>query len=108
MGKGAQGSGLRERLVPMLGDSRSLLTWWVQEVKGEVRDDWIQSRAILLPSERGGTIGGETFAIALRDVATCHLRGPVTKLSPHVHGLSYPTAIEYCRQVSGDLAPAEG
>lgn len=84
MGKGAQGSGPRERLVPMLGDARALLTWWVEEVRGEFRDDWSQPQAILFPSERGGPISGETFAVALRDAASRHLQGPVTKLSPHV------------------------
>jgi integrase/recombinase XerD len=40
MGKGSRGSGPRERMVPMLGDARPLLIWWVREVRGEFRDDW--------------------------------------------------------------------
>jgi integrase len=84
MGKGSSGSGPRQRLVPMLGDARALLVWWVREVRGEFADDWQVPRAPLFPSERGGPIGGDTFANALREVAVRHLQGPVTKLSPHV------------------------
>lgn len=64
-GKGARGSGPRQRLVPMLGDARALLVWWVTEVRGEFRDDWRLPRAPLFPSERGGPIGGDSFAAAL-------------------------------------------
>jgi integrase len=39
-GKGSRGSGPRERLVPMLGDARPLLIWWVTEVRGQFRDEW--------------------------------------------------------------------
>ncbi|HZD69996.1 MAG TPA: tyrosine-type recombinase/integrase [Actinomycetes bacterium] len=84
MGKGSSGSGPRQRLVPMLGDARALLVWWVTEVRGEFRDDWQAPQAPLFPSERGGPIGGDTFANALRDAAGRHLQGPVTRLSPHV------------------------
>jgi len=84
MGKGSRGSGPRERLVPMLGDARPLLVWWVTEVRGQFRDDWELPRAVLFPSERGGPISGDTFAAALNQAAAAHLRGPVTKLTPHV------------------------
>jgi site-specific recombinase XerD len=84
MGKGSRGSGPRERLVPMLGDARPLLVWWVTEVRGQFTDDWELPRAVLFPSERGGPIGGDTFAAALNQAAAAHLRGPVTKLTPHV------------------------
>jgi integrase len=83
-GKGASGSGPRQRLVPMLGDARPLLTWWVREVRGEFTDDWQAPGAPLFPSERGGPIGGDSFANALGEVAGRHLPGPVTHLSPHV------------------------
>ena len=85
MGKGARGSGPRQRLVPLLGDARTLLVWWVREVRGEFTDDWQLPRAALFPSERGGgPITGDTFAAGLRAAAERHLRGPVTRLSPHV------------------------
>jgi hypothetical protein len=54
MGKGSRGSGPRERLVPMLGDARPLLVWWVTEVRGQFADDWELPLAVVLPSERGG------------------------------------------------------
>jgi integrase len=84
LGKGSRGSGPRERMVPMLGDARPLLVWWVQDIRGQFRDDWELPRAALFPSERGGPISGETFASALGQAAAEHLRGPVTKLTPHV------------------------
>ncbi len=84
LGKGSRGSGPRERMVPMLGDARPLLIWWVQDVRGQFADDWELPRAVLFPSERGGPIGGDTFARALAEAAAAHLRGPVTKLTPHV------------------------
>lgn len=84
MGKGSRGSGPRERLVPMLGDTRPLLTWWVQEVRGEFRDDWTLPRAPLFPSERDGPISGSVFAKALGEAAERHLQGPVRTLTPHV------------------------
>jgi site-specific recombinase XerD len=84
LGKGSRGSGPRERMVPMLGDARPLLIWWVTEVRGQFRDDWELPRAVLFPSERGGPVGGDTFARALAEAAGAHLRGPVTKLTPHV------------------------
>jgi integrase len=83
-GKGSRGSGPRQRLVPMLGDARTLLVWWVTEVRGEFTDDWRLPRAPLFPSERGGPIGGDSFAAALREVAGRYLSGPVAHLSPHV------------------------
>jgi integrase len=84
MGKGARGSGPRERLVPMLGDTRELLTWWVQEVRGEFRDDWTMPRAPLFPSEREGHISGSVFAKALGAASERHLGGPVRRLTPHL------------------------
>lgn len=84
LGKGSRGSGPRERLVPMLGDARPLLVWWVREVRGEFDDDWELPAAPLFPSERGGAVGGETFAAALSKAAASYLSGPVVKLSPHV------------------------
>jgi site-specific recombinase XerD len=83
-GKGSRGSGPRERLVPMLGDSRRLLVWWVEEVRGEFGDDWDLPGAPAFPSERGGPIGGDSFAAALKAAAARHLEGPVRVLTPHV------------------------
>jgi hypothetical protein len=71
-------------MVPMLGDARPPLIWWVREVRGQFRDDSELHGAMLFPSERGGLIGGDTFAAALGLAAARHLRGPVTRLTRHV------------------------
>jgi integrase len=84
MGKGSRGSGPRERLVPMLGEARPLLVWWVQEVRGEFRDDWTMPRAPLFPSERDGPVSGSSFAKSLSEASEQHLRGPVRRLTPHL------------------------
>jgi site-specific recombinase XerD len=83
-GKGARGSGPRERLVPMLGAARPLLTWWVREVRGEFTDDFELPRAVVFPSERGGPTNKEAFRVAIKQAAARHLRGPVRVLTPHV------------------------
>jgi integrase len=84
LGKGSRGSGPRERLVPMLGDARALLVWWVSEVRGEYPDDWELPRAVLFPSERDGPADAEAFRLALKQAAGRHLQGPVRVLTPHV------------------------
>lgn len=84
LGKGARGSGPRERLVPMLGDARALLVWWVSEVRGEFGDDFDRPRAPLFPSERGGPADDDAFRSALAQAAARHLCGSVRTLSPHV------------------------
>lgn len=84
LGKGSRGSGPRERLVPMLGDARALLVWWVSEVRGDFEDDFEAPRAPLFPSERGGPADAEAFRLALVAAARCHLQGPVRVMTPHV------------------------
>jgi len=83
LGKGARGSGPRERLVPMLGHARPILTWWVTEVRGCFDDEWERPRAVLFPSERGGAITPEAFRLPLKVAARAHLPGPVRELTPH-------------------------
>ncbi|SNR98758.1 Phage integrase family protein [Haloechinothrix alba] len=83
-GKGSRGSGPRERLVPMLGIARTLLRWWVEDVRGEFSDDFELPRAALFPSERAGPADKEAFRLAVKDAAVRHLRGPVRTLTPHV------------------------
>ncbi len=40
-GEAMRGYGCPRRpLVPMIGYARPLLVWWVQEVRGQFRDDW--------------------------------------------------------------------
>jgi integrase/recombinase XerD len=70
--------------VPMLGDARALLVWWVSEVRGDFEDDFELPRAPLFPSERGGPADAEAFRLALVAAARCHLQGPVRVMTPHV------------------------
>jgi len=84
LGKGSRGSGPRQRLVPMLGQSRAILVWWVTEVRGEFEDDWELPGALLFPSERDGPVTPESFRLALKVAARSYLQGPVRLLTPHV------------------------
>jgi integrase len=52
MGKGARGSGPRERMVPLINNARATLEWFVQDVWGHFDDDHTRPGAPLLPSER--------------------------------------------------------
>lgn len=84
MGKGSRGSGPRERLVPMLGDARALLEWWVEQVRGEFDDDWEMPRALVFPSERSGRVGTDSFRAGLHRAAREHLEGDANDLTPHI------------------------
>ncbi len=88
MGKGARGSGPRERMVPLINNARATLEWFVRDVRGHFDDDHTRPGAPLLPSERrnpDGTcarVGDEALRAAL--AAAVHLpdwRGQVT---PHL------------------------
>ena len=83
LGKGSRGSGPRERLVPMLGTARSILIWWITEVRGCFDDDFERPRAVLFPSERGGPITPDAFRLPLKVAAQAYLPGPVRELTPH-------------------------
>ena len=41
-------------------------------------------RAPLFPSERDGPVSGSSFAKSLKEASEQHLRGPVSRLTPHV------------------------
>ncbi|MET8249241.1 site-specific integrase [Streptomyces sp. NPDC005202] len=51
-GKGANGSGPREREAYLFAEGRALLWWYVEEIRGEFRDDAADPHAPLFPSER--------------------------------------------------------
>jgi integrase len=75
MGKGARGSGPRERMVPLLNNARATLEWFVQDVWAHFDDDHTRPGAPLLPSERktpDGTcarVGDEALRAALAGAA---------------------------------------
>ena len=51
-GKGSYGRGPKARLVPAINQVGPLLGWWLTDVRHQFGDDWADSDAPLLPSER--------------------------------------------------------
>ena len=90
MGKGARGSGPRERMVPLINNARATLEWFVQDVWGHFDDDHTRPGAPLLPSERrnpDGTcarVGGEALRAALAGAAAAHLPDWRGRVTPHL------------------------
>jgi integrase len=96
-GKGARGSGPRDREAYMFAEGRELLWWYIEEVRGEFCDDPEDPMAPLWPSERLPTsvaalnvlvapkVGADAFRRNLKAAAKRHLPGPVTQLlHPHL------------------------
>jgi site-specific recombinase XerD len=90
MGKGARGSGPRERMVPLINNSRATLEWFVRDVWCCFGDDHARPGAPLLLSERknpDGTcarVGDEAIRAALADAAAAHLPDWQGKITPHL------------------------
>jgi hypothetical protein len=42
----------------MIGYTRPLVVWWVQEVRGQFRDDWELPPAMVFPPSGGGLTAG--------------------------------------------------
>ncbi len=96
-GKGARGSGPRQRMAYLFEEGRELLWWYVEEVRGEFVGDPDDMTAPLFPSERipkavaalnvehpGIAVMPSTFRRALRAAGREHLTGPVTEIYPHL------------------------
>jgi integrase/recombinase XerD len=89
-GKGARGSGPRERMVPLINNAGQTLRWFVEDVWGQFGDDHTRPGVPLLPSERknaDGTasrIGDETLRPALAKAAGTHLPDWPGVVTPHV------------------------
>lgn len=95
-GKGAKGSGPREREAFLFQEGRDLLWWYIEEVRGEFRDDPSDPHAPLFPSERlpaaiaalnmpvAPAVLPDTFRRALKTASKEHLKGSVTELFPHL------------------------
>ncbi|MFJ5952613.1 tyrosine-type recombinase/integrase [Streptomyces noursei] len=95
-GKGAHGSGPRQREAYMFQEGRELLWWYVEEIRGEFGDDCEHPRAPLWPSERNPApvaalnlsiapaLGPPAFRRQLHRAAADYLTGPVTDLFPHL------------------------
>ena len=89
-GKGARGSGPRERMVPLINDAGRTLRWFIADVRGLFGDDYARHGAPLLPSERhnadgtAGRAGAETLRAGLAAAAAAHLPEWRDSLTPHV------------------------
>ena len=89
-GKGARGSGPRERMVPLINGAGRTLRWFIEDVRGLFGDDFARHGAPLLPSERhnaDGTAsraGAETLRAGLAAAAAAHLPEWEAPLTPHV------------------------
>jgi integrase len=96
-GKGAGGSGPRQREAYLFAEGRALLWWYVEEVRGEFCDDPEDPFAPLFPSERipgavaalnvttpGLAVTPATFRRALKLAGHRFLGGPVRELHPHL------------------------
>jgi integrase/recombinase XerD len=89
-GKGARGSGPRERMVPLINDAGATLRWFVQDVWSCFDDDHTRPGAPLFCSERrsmDGTavrVGNETLRSTLSAAAATHLPDWTERVTPHV------------------------
>ncbi len=90
LGKGARGSGPRERMVPLINNAAETLRWFVQDVWGPFGDDHTRPGVPLLLSERkdaDGTsarVGDETIRASLAKAAATHLPDWPEVVTPHV------------------------
>jgi len=89
-GKGARGSGPRERMVPLINNAGQTLRWFVEDVWGQFGDDHTRPGVPLLPSERKNTdgtasrVGDETLRSALAKAARTYLPDWPDVVTPHV------------------------
>lgn len=96
-GKGARGSGPRQREAYLFEEGRALLWWYVEEIRGEFCDDPEDPTAPLFASERiskavtalnvdapGIAVTPSTFRRTLKAAGHRFLTGPVTELHPHL------------------------
>ncbi|MEV4282784.1 tyrosine-type recombinase/integrase [Actinoplanes xinjiangensis] len=95
-GKGAHGSGPRQREAYLFAEGRALLWWYMEEIRGAFIDDPENLSAPLWPSERLPTavaalnlptapaVTPGTFRRALGVAAKAYLPGPVLELHPHL------------------------
>lgn len=89
-GKGARGSGPRERMVPLINNAGRTLRWFVEDVWGQLGDDPVRPGAPLFCSERknaDGTaarLGSEVLRAGLAEAAAGHLPAWSGRLTPHV------------------------
>ncbi|MFA7767408.1 tyrosine-type recombinase/integrase [Streptomyces sp. NRRL S-448] len=90
LGKGARGSGPRERMVPLINGADRTLRWFIEDVWGQFDDDYTRPGAPLFPSERrcadgsSRRVGDDALRNGLAAAVEAHLPGWAEKLTPHV------------------------
>jgi site-specific recombinase XerD len=89
-GKGAHGSGPRERMVPLINHAGRTLRWYVEDVWGHFDEDHTRHGAPLFPSERRNIdgscarVGYDALRSGLAAAAVEHLPAWKSRLTPHV------------------------
>jgi integrase/recombinase XerD len=89
-GKGANGSGPRQRMVPLVNQAGKTLRWYVEDVWSHLDDDHTRHGAPLFASERRHTdgsarrVGYEALRAGVAAAATAYLPGWGGRLTPHV------------------------
>jgi site-specific recombinase XerD len=89
-GKGARGSGPRERMVPLINNAGATLRWFVEDVWCCFDDDHERPGAPLFCSERrnadgsAARVGNETLRSSLAAAAATHLPDWPERVTPHV------------------------
>jgi site-specific recombinase XerD len=89
-GKGSQGRGKKEQLVPLINGSRDLLEWWVTGPRWEFDDKVNDPRAPLFPSERrygdgsSRAVTDDALRTGLAEAVARHLPHQAGQLTPHV------------------------
>lgn len=90
VGKGARGSGPRERMVPLINGADRTLRWFIEDVWAHFDDNHTRPGAPLFPSERKNTdgtckrIGDDALRTGLAEAAAAHLPTWADRLTPHV------------------------
>lgn len=89
-GKGARGSGPRERMVPLVNHAGRTLRWFIEDVWGHFDDDHTRHGAPLFPSERtnadgsAARVGYDALRCGLATASAEHLPAWAGRLTPHV------------------------
>ena len=90
MGKGARGSGPRERMVPLINGAGVTLRWFIEDVWCCFDDDHARPGAPLFCSERrnadgsAARVGNETLRCSLAAAAAAYLPDWPERVTPHV------------------------
>jgi site-specific recombinase XerD len=89
-GKGSRGRGKKERLIPLINESRELLEWWVAGPRWEFDDRLNDPAAPLFPSERrygdgsSRAVTDDALRGGLAAAVASHLPGQAGRLTPHL------------------------